>query len=586
MTREEGQVTSALVAAALASAVCCGCSQPAREGAPTTPAGSRARTVTIIGTNDLHGALDRLPVFAGFVANVRAARAADGGGVLLVDAGDMFQGTLESNLAEGADVVAAYNQLGYAAAAVGNHEFDYGPVGPQATVANPGDDPQSALKARISEAAFPFVVTNILDVRTGKRITWKNSAASVIVDVAGIQVGVLGASTMLTPETTMAANFLGLKMGRPTARYVVSEAQAVRARGAEVVVLVSHIGGSCNRFDDPDDTASCDRSGELFSVLRDVPAGLIDVVVAGHVHGAIAHRIHGAAVIESYSSGRAFGRVDVRVAEHRIAGVAIHRPHMICAHDSRNHAVPVAECHPAAYEGRAVAADPRMQQIVDAAIARADVRKSEKLGVTLPAPITRSYGTESVEGNWLTDLMLVAQPGAQIAMTNGGGLRADIPAGELTYGQLYAAIPFDNRFALVHVEGRHIRQLVVANLQHRRGILSWSGLTAKARCSDGSLDVQIEVRGEPLDDNRPYTLVTSDFLASGEDGLLGPLKLPPSAIAVTDVTIRDGIAAVLRGMSGQRIAIQPRAKGGQRRVDYAGKRPVRCSRATSRAEEL
>ena len=92
-----------------------------------------ARTLTIIGTNDLHGALDRLPLLAGFIANVRAARAADGGGVLLLDGGDMFQGTLESNLAEGADVVSAYNAIGYDAVAIGNHEFDFGPEGPGVT---------------------------------------------------------------------------------------------------------------------------------------------------------------------------------------------------------------------------------------------------------------------------------------------------------------------------------------------------------------------------------------------------------------------------------------------------------------------
>src|SRR5215510_2616674 len=92
-------------------------------GQGQSPAPSRRTTVTlsIIGTNDLHGALERLPVFAGFVANLRAARAADGGGVVLVDGGDLFQGTLESNLGEGADVVRAYNYLGYAATAVGNH---------------------------------------------------------------------------------------------------------------------------------------------------------------------------------------------------------------------------------------------------------------------------------------------------------------------------------------------------------------------------------------------------------------------------------------------------------------------------------
>src|SRR5215470_1249285 len=82
----------------------------AQEAPPAVRRG--AVTLSIIGTNDLHGALERLPLFAGFMANLRAARAADGG-VVLVDGGDMFQGTLESNLAEGADVVRAYNQLGY-----------------------------------------------------------------------------------------------------------------------------------------------------------------------------------------------------------------------------------------------------------------------------------------------------------------------------------------------------------------------------------------------------------------------------------------------------------------------------------------
>src|SRR4051794_10238753 len=95
------------------------CSSPAKKvDRPPSPSMQKgSRTITIIGTNDLHGAIDRLPIFGGFVANARQAREADGGAVLLLDAGDMFQGTLESNLAEGADVVRAYNQLGYTAVA-------------------------------------------------------------------------------------------------------------------------------------------------------------------------------------------------------------------------------------------------------------------------------------------------------------------------------------------------------------------------------------------------------------------------------------------------------------------------------------
>ena len=94
--------------------------------------GQRPRvTISIVATTDVHGHVESLPWFSGHVENVRAARRADGGGVLLVDAGDMWQGTLESNLGEGAAVVRAYNALRYDAVTIGNHEFDFGPVGPE-----------------------------------------------------------------------------------------------------------------------------------------------------------------------------------------------------------------------------------------------------------------------------------------------------------------------------------------------------------------------------------------------------------------------------------------------------------------------
>src|SRR5690348_1759001 len=290
------------------------CSAPPKHAHVPPAAKPGARTLTIIGTNDLHGALDRLPLLAGFVDNVRAARAADGGGVLLVDAGDMFQGTLESNLAEGADIVKAYNAMGYAAVAIGNHEFDYGPEGPAVTARSIEDDPRGALKARAHEAKFPFLVTNILDEKSGSRIKWPNMPPTTMVEVAGVLVGILGASTEQTPYTTMPANFVGLKIS-PPAKAITESAKELRARGAQVVVVVAHIGSSCKDVEHSNDTSSCDKTEELFRVLDEVPPGLVDVFVAGHTHAAVAHRINGAAVIESYSSGRAFGRVDLRLTD-------------------------------------------------------------------------------------------------------------------------------------------------------------------------------------------------------------------------------------------------------------------------------
>ena len=228
--------------------------------------------------------------------------------------------------------------------------------------------------------------------------------------------------------------------------------------------------------------------------------------------------------------------------------------------------------------------DTAVQNIVDEALARAGEHRSEKLGVTLAGPITKTYGSESLEGDWFADLMLAGTPvKADIALTNGGGLRADIPAGELTYGKLFEAMPFDNRFAIVALEGKHIRKLVATNLQRGGAILSWSGITATARCKDGKLDVVIAVHGKPLVDAAAYTLVTSDFLASGGDGMIGRLKLPAGSIQATDVIIRDAMADVLRKQQGtiEPDAIFTKAK---RRLDYEGKRPVECGGAKPNEE--
>ena len=565
------------------AALALACSSPAPRHGPAHPTREQgARTLTIIGTNDLHGALDRLPLFAGFVANVRAARAADGGGVLLLDAGDMFQGTLESNLGEGADVVRAYNQLGYAAVAVGNHEFDFGPEGPAVTAKSIEDDPRGALKARVAEAKFPFLVSNIDDEKTGARIKWKNMPASTTVEVAGTLVGIIGASTESTPFTTMPANFVGLKMA-PTAQAIADEAKALRAKGAQVVVVVAHIGSSCKEFDRPNDTSSCDRKEEIFKVLGDLPHGLVDVIVAGHTHAAMAHRIADVAVIESYSSGRAFGRVDLRVTGTHVSGITIHKPLVMCPLDKDGNPAPLAMCNPPAYEGKPVAPDPEIQKIVDDSIHRASKLRDEKLGVTLTGAITKAYNTESIEGNWFTDLMLAARPDAQVALTNGGGLRADIPSGALTYGQLYQAMPFDNRFAVIELKGKHIRRLVVSNLQHGGGMYSWGGVSAKARCANGDLAVEIKIAGKPLADDATYKLVTSDFLATGGDAsVIGRLKLPDGAIKMTDVIIRDAIADVLRKKKGK---IDPAAllSPTNKRMDYEGKRPVECPGAKTHA---
>ncbi|HVV83342.1 MAG TPA: bifunctional UDP-sugar hydrolase/5'-nucleotidase [Kofleriaceae bacterium] len=566
--------TAALAAVALAACPSSKTPPPARPAAPR----KGSITLSIVGTNDLHGAVDRLPVLAGYIANLRAARAKDGGEVLLVDAGDLFQGTLASNLAEGAPVVKAYDAIGYDAAAIGNHEFDFGPEGPAVTATRPGEDPRGALRARAAEASFPFLSANILDADTGKRPAWDNVHGSIMVEKGPVVIGIIGVATESTPYTTMPANFVGLVMAKP-ADTIIAEAKDLRSRGAQVIVVAAHLGSKCTDLKDPNDLSSCDQDDEVFQVARALPPGLVNVIVAGHTHAAIAHRVNDIAVIESYASGRAFGRVDLRINPAGvITAVSIKRPQDLCqAPGADGEQVSGHDCQPGVYEGQQVVFDRNIEAMIEPAEAAAAKLEQEPLGITLGGPITRSYDRESAEGNLFTDLMLAARPDGDVAVTNGGGLRADMPAGRLTYGSLYEAMPFDNRFAVVKLTGAQVRKLVTNNLLGGGAILSWGGLTATASCKDGRLDVVLkDEAGTVIDDARPLTLLTSDFLASGGDGLIGRLKLPEGNVVMTDTIIRDAMASALTARGGTMEPTQEYDPS-HPRLSYPGKRPVSCS---------
>ncbi|MBI5546545.1 MAG: metallophosphoesterase, partial [Deltaproteobacteria bacterium] len=155
------------------------------------PDSSEPIHLTIVATNDFHGWLTPherprpeggtiqiggVDLLASFVSTLRCENP---GGVLLVDGGDLFQGTLASNLTEGAAVIEAYNRLGYDAAALGNHEFDFGPVGIQVTVHGPGEDPLGAIKERVKEAQFPVVASNVTEKGSKRVPSWLRTGTIV-----------------------------------------------------------------------------------------------------------------------------------------------------------------------------------------------------------------------------------------------------------------------------------------------------------------------------------------------------------------------------------------------------------------------
>jgi 5'-nucleotidase len=502
---------------------------------PETAVDAGDITISVIGTSDVHGQL--LPVngnrglslFGGYVNNLRAVRSEDGGAVLLIDAGDMWQGTLESNLTEGEFMVEAYNALGYTAAAIGNHEFDFGPAGDKAIPENDSDDGQGALKLRAAEADFPILAANLIDIASAAPVDWPNVSPSVLVEVNGVNIGIIGVMTGPALRMTMSANVTNLRVA-PLVESISEEAERLRGEGANLIVVSAHAGGRCKSFDDPFDLASCSPEQEIMRVAAELPAGLVDLIVAGHTHQGMAHDVNGIAISSSFSSARAFGRVDFVLdpTTHGITARTIHAPQGICAYVNSGNGRCMQEgeegAAPATYAGGPVLPDPAIAAIADKAAAYAEEVKLQELGVFLETPITVAGGTSSALGHLFMDAVLALTDGDIVIHNVMGGLRASLPQGELVYGSAYQVYPFDNRVVTLDVSGADLRRVISSQALKSGRRAGFSGMRVMATCEDGQVSIEMRrMDGTEILDGDPIAVITTDFLALGGDDIFTPI---------------------------------------------------------------
>jgi len=482
------------------------------------PATQDSITITVVGTNDVHGALAAeedlggLVTLSAYVEALRKARKTDGGAVLVIDAGDMWQGTLESNLSEGAAVVEAYNAMGVTAATIGNHEFDFGPEGPKAVPVDAADDPQGALKQRIREAQFPILAANLIDDATGQPVQWDQVQPSVMIEAAGIKIGVIGVVTSRALVTTIAANTAGLSIA-PLAEAITREARQLRADGAALVIAAAHAGGRCDEFSDANDLSSCVMTAEIMRLANDLETGLVDHVVAGHNHNPIAHVVNGTSITSNYSKTYSFGRVDFRInpKNGEITGREVFPP-------QRNVVEPGA-----LYEGHALIPNPDVVQIANTAVDQAEELKARKLGVRLTAPFDLVPDIESAMSNLMTEAILDSFD-VDIAIHNVfGGIRNGLPAGDLTYGAVYEMFPFDNIVSIHEVSGADLRKIIARKADTSRKA-GFAGMRVFISCSDAGMQVRMQLDdGREVNDEDNIRLVANDFLSLGGDDILTPV---------------------------------------------------------------
>ncbi|HKV50001.1 MAG TPA: 5'-nucleotidase C-terminal domain-containing protein [Gemmatimonadaceae bacterium] len=451
----------------------------------TMPADSSGHFVhlRIIATNDFHGALDPVSEASGprggadaMAATIdRAERdcAPPSCATLLVDAGDLFQGSAASNLAYGAPVVALYNRLGYAATGIGNHEFDWG---------------VDTLRARMKEAQFAILAANVRDL-SGRTPAWARD--DTILSRGGLRIGVIGVIGPETYHSIMPARVSDLRFDDP-APIIDSLARSLRARGVDAVVVLAHSGAFC------DDGGETGCHGAVVDLVKRLTEP-VDAIVSGHTHSLVDTRVDRVPVVQARSSGRAVAVLDLAIGP-------------TAARDSvLSHVVLDATAN-----GDPPAAADSIVRAAHARVATLEERPVAALAQAMPRT-----GSQYALGNLIADAQRWAGK-ADVAAVNNGGIRQDLPAGTATWGALFAVQPFANTLHRITVPGKALRaylETVVSAAGEPRSHVSGVVLAFDLSRPAGSrlVSARLDGGGELRDDAR-YTIVLNDFMATGVDG--------------------------------------------------------------------
>jgi 2',3'-cyclic-nucleotide 2'-phosphodiesterase/3'-nucleotidase len=462
----------------------------------------------VLETTDFHGSLigsqrDRAtnrpiggaPALAGTIARERAKNPER---TLLLDGGDWMQGTPVSNLNFGRPVIGFFNRLGTDAAAIGNHEFDW---------------TADTLYARMREARFQPLGANWTMKSNGTRAP--NVAPWTIVTRDGIKVGVIGLLTDDTPMVTLPRNVVeyAFPNGGPIARAL---ADSARAAGADLIVVVGHLPGSI------DSTGVV--KGELADVARAMDGQAI-AVLGGHSHNRLNGMVDGTPVIISGSHGTTLGRIDFVIDRAAMKPIAS---------ETRRQLLTVFADEPAP--------DSTIAAFVDSVNSHLVPMTSRVLGRSRDA-LTRNRQGESSLGDWVTDAMRAAA-GTDFAFQNPGGLRADLDAGDVTMGDVYEVMPFDNQIATVTLTGAQVLDLVEHGVSPG-GCVQLSGMSIVYDPDRPRGERVLEIKlpgGKRLDPGAKYKVATNDFMAQGGDGFDMIAKgdgLTLPGLLVRDVLISD-----------------------------------------------
>ena len=448
-----------------------------------------AAELIIFHTNDMHSRVQDTDDnkhsigLAEMAAAVKAVKAKNPA-TFWFDAGDTFHGMPMITISRGENLVPLLNTAGLDAMTAGNHDFNYG---------------VAQLEKLAKKLKFPLLDANVVRKKTGKLVFKPYK----IFNVNGIKVGVFGLSTPETAYKTNPKNVETVEFLNPVD---VSNEMIKQLRPkCDVLVAIMHMG--------------VDASSEFTSERIARETSGIDVIVDGHSHTALAEGlpVNDTLIVQAGYYEHRLGRVTIDVENHKIVSK---KAELLDADEVKA----LAPKPDKKILDELKIANAKAEKLLDVVVAHSDKElSSERLLVRR---------NESELGNLAADAFRwVAK--SDIAICNGGGLRADLPKGDVTKRNIMAIFPFGNTLRVAEIKGSTVREMLEHSVEFYPasfgGFLDVSGMTFSYDPSKPAKHrvAEILVNGQPLDANKTYTIALADFQTSGGDDytMLTDLKI-------------------------------------------------------------
>ena len=438
--------------------------------------------ITILHTNDTHGRLKADDKVIGI--DTVAAIKNNTENSILIDAGDTIHGLPFVTLSKGQDAVDLLNEAGYEYIVPGNHDFNYGYSRLIELFKNNG-------KLKNGENKLRLLASNIN--KDGKSVFEANHIKEMEVNGKTVKVGFFGIATEETTYKTNPNNIKGIEFTSPV-KAAKEQVEDLENQGADVIVALSHIGTDSSS----DPTA--------YDVIEAVDG--IDVYVDGHSHTTFetGEKVNDTLLVSTGEYLSNLGKVELEL-------------------DENNEVVNATASLITKEEASKVKPDEK----VAAKIAEIDKAQSEVLSEVIGKNTIDLDGErnsvrfgETNLGNLITDAM-IAETGADLAITNGGGIRASIKAGDITKGDIVSVLPFGNFIVTKQLTGAQIKEVLEWGVrsygESLGGFPHVSGIKFVVDPSRevGDRIVSLTINGKDLDMDKTYTVVTNDFTAVGGD---------------------------------------------------------------------